>query len=333
MFKWIRWFILVLVLVLITFLVFLFLFKDLIVERAAERAGTHFSGFRTQIDTAELDLVHFALKLKGIVILNPPGFNQKVFIESPEASASLDLMEFIQRKKLHVQDMKLNISEVNIERNKSGRFNFEGSQNDGPKPAPTKPGPGKPQPSAEPAMPFELDRLELTLRKVSYADYTTSIPQKVSGDLNIEKRVFEHLQSFDAAIDAAKDQLVHSNLSQVALAFMAGYGSKGGAQLGKRVQDTLGLGQAILQEGSGGLEKETANSLIQIVQQATVPAKVAQKGAVGTVKQAVNILNAVTAPVQNLATLPNRSAPLSNDQDETAQSPQTAEEPLTTGAT
>ncbi|MBI2166699.1 MAG: hypothetical protein HYU34_00435 [Candidatus Omnitrophica bacterium] len=41
------------------------------------------------------------------------------------------------------------------------------------------------------APPFYLDRLELSLRKVSYHDRSSLVPKKLAFDLEIERQVFE----------------------------------------------------------------------------------------------------------------------------------------------
>lgn len=221
----------ILIIVLVVFAVLL-VAKDLILKTAVEQAVTVVTGFKTTLTSFSYQLPS-TIQIKGLRIENPAEFEGRTFVEIPEIYASLSLSELLNQKRIHLSEVRLNIQEVYIEKNPQGVSNVSkltavANQ--------TKKGPVKPAPS-KPGMPFQLDRLELTVRHLTYNDRSNllaqgGVPSKLSVDLRLEKEVLTNITKPEALVaiivgrvlNAATlgrvlnidvDQLVRNSLSDV----------------------------------------------------------------------------------------------------------------------
>lgn len=197
-------------------LVLAFLSKDWLLKAALEQAATRLTGFKTKVEKLHFDFPSTIL-VQGLEVRNPQGFKNEVFASVPEIYIALDLPELLRGERIHLREMRLNLQEVDIEKNEQGISNVSLLSSVG----------GQPQKKAKPAepqkaMPFYLERLELTIRRVHYEDRSGIIPKgilpkggiptgilgkgvkevvpseiaqkKVSMDLNIEKQIFTDIR-------------------------------------------------------------------------------------------------------------------------------------------
>jgi len=166
--------------------ILVFLAKDLIVKIGVEQAVTRMTGFQTQIRTLKYDLPS-TVRIQDLEILNPPEFEAKVFAKVPEVYIAFFAGEFFLGKGAHFREIRLHVQEVYIEKNPKGVSNVDLLNLAGV----------GPQQMLELAKrtPFLVDRLALTLRDVSYEDYsgvtaTSGSPYHYAADLNVENKVY-----------------------------------------------------------------------------------------------------------------------------------------------
>jgi hypothetical protein len=170
--------------------------KDIILKTAIEQSVTHVTGFKTTIHSLKYNLPS-TIHIEGLQIRNPQGFEAETLIQMPEIFAHLELQQLLSSKKIHLPEVRLNIQEVHIEKNPQGVSNIELlSSVGGKQPTPAKPAETKP---AGEAMPFQLDKLVLTIRNVTYADRSgliakAPLPGKaLAVDLNVQEEVFTNI--------------------------------------------------------------------------------------------------------------------------------------------
>ena len=186
------------ILLFLTVLVGIVLARDVILKAAVEQAVTGTTGFKTHVDSLHYELPS-TLHIEGLGIDNPPGFTEKVFVRIPEIYASVILPELLQGKRVHLPEVRLNIKEVHLEKNPHGISNVQLLSSVGAKGGAKKKTAPTSRPAGEkkPGMPFLLERLELTLRNVTYQDRAGmigSVPvNKLTMDLRIEKQVFVNI--------------------------------------------------------------------------------------------------------------------------------------------
>lgn len=193
--------------ILIVLVVIVVVAKDMILKAALEQSVTILTGFKTTVQSLQYSLPS-TLQIKGLEIRNPSGFKEEVFVNMPEIYASLSLQELLQDKKIHLSEVRLNLQEVHIEKNPQGVSNVELLSSVGGKFGAAK----QPVPVTQPSgkqerMSFQLDRLELTIRTVSYEDRSglvgrAPIPgKKVAVDLNVQREVFLNITDSKALVN------------------------------------------------------------------------------------------------------------------------------------
>lgn len=177
-----------------------FLARNVILKAAIEQGVTTVTGFKTTVEGIQYEFPS-TIHIKGLEIQNPAGFNEKVFTNIPEIYVNLVFAEILQGKAVHLREVRLDLQKIHIEKNEKGISNIEllssvGGQPAKPSSTSAKPAPGE----KKPAMPFLLDKLELTIRNVGFEDRSatagvTSVvtPKRVSVDLNVNKEIFTNI--------------------------------------------------------------------------------------------------------------------------------------------
>ncbi|OGW82978.1 MAG: hypothetical protein A2Z83_01225 [Omnitrophica bacterium GWA2_52_8] len=275
--------------------------KDGIAKVVLETGISQFTGFPTKIEKLKLDfsgIVH----VQGIHINNPLGFTNKTFVDIPEIFISISLPEAVRQQRIHLREMRLDLQEINIEKNQAVGSNLALLSQ---KATPAKPAG---QPGAEPKkgepMPFQLDKLVLTIHNVRYEDTSGVVPKKLSADAKIDNLVLTNIADPKAILqmiilkiikstplgnigvnvkqleDGLKDNLAKADeLVKDTSAFAVQTASDAAAKAKKAVADkSAGMikdaGGAVVGGGTDAL-KETVDTTTAVLDSATSSAKAA----------------------------------------------------------
>lgn len=183
--------------------------KDWFIKATLESAVTTLTGFETEIRNLQFDLTQGIVHLKDLKIYNPEEFERRVFAHIPEIYIRADLPALLRKERVHFYDIRFDVREINVEKNEKGISNvallssIAKRKEEAMSPAS--------QPTAEKAaLPFYLERLELTLRKVNYLDRSSLIQNKVSVDLNIEDHIFTGIKDPKAIINLVIMRILYS---------------------------------------------------------------------------------------------------------------------------
>ncbi len=195
-----------LLILFVALVIILVVAKNWIIEAAIEQGVSRVTGFKTTVESVKFDLPS-TLEVKGLVIRNPEGFKDQVFANIPEIYASLVLGELIRGQRIHLPEVRLNVQEVRIEKNEKGVSNVELLSSMGGKTG--QPGAQKPQPQTgeqKPPMPFLLEKLQLTIRKVSFQDRSglmgaAPLPTKMEMDLNVQNEIITNISDAKALVN------------------------------------------------------------------------------------------------------------------------------------
>lgn len=182
-----RSFFLALFILILTAGILLFVFREPILKAAVAQAVSSLTGFDTAVRSIELHPREGILHVEGLTILNPEPFEERMFADIPEIHVSIDLGAILKKEKIHLREVRLGLKEVHIEKNARGVSNISLLTSVGQ----AKREKAKPEAEKKPPLPFYLDRLELTVRKVSLSDRSGVVPKKIAVDMRIEKQVFE----------------------------------------------------------------------------------------------------------------------------------------------
>ncbi len=164
-------FLIVFLIVLIAAPVATFAVRDWLIKTVLQSQVTRLTGFPTKIASVHFDFP-FRIQIQDLEIKNPSGFKEPVFARLPEIFMMIDLPQLLRGERIHIPELRLNLQEINIEKNEKGISNISLLKAAGDKGAAQKPKEPKK------AMPFLLDRLELTIRKVQIEDTTGLMPQQ-----------------------------------------------------------------------------------------------------------------------------------------------------------
>ncbi|HNV87138.1 MAG TPA: hypothetical protein PKL97_09295, partial [Candidatus Omnitrophota bacterium] len=105
------------------------------------------------------------------------------------------LASVLEAKKLHIDLLRLNIRELNIEIRGDGKSNLALLKTDGKKESPPDSGGASGQSVFSPGgeegkSPFYIRKFVLTLRKVNYRDKSNLVPISITDDVRLEDAVF-----------------------------------------------------------------------------------------------------------------------------------------------
>ena len=149
-------------------------YRDLLLKMGMEQAMTHLTGFKTKVEKLHFDFPA-VLEVQGLEIHNPPGFHEEVFASIPEIYIALDLPPLLHGERIHLREVRLHLQEIYLEKNEQGISNVSLlSSVRGQKETKVEtrlPGEEKKE------IPFNLDRLVLTIHQVHYADYSGLVPK------------------------------------------------------------------------------------------------------------------------------------------------------------
>jgi hypothetical protein len=242
--------------------ILVFLEKGFIVKIGMEQAVTRLTGFKTQIRTLKYDLPS-TIRIQGLEILNPPEFEAKVFAKVPEVYISFFAGEFLLGKGVHFREIRLHVQEVYIEKNPKGVSNVDLLNLAGV-------GPEQMWLLAK-RTPFLVDRLELTLRNVSYEDYSgvtamSGSSYRYSADLNVENRVYLKIDNPQILLNLVLFEILRYATFQKLLDLGPG----------KLLSGAFNAGQAFAEQGANAFTRQAGNMAGQagdLVNRAEIPQK------------------------------------------------------------
>lgn len=139
-------------------------------------------GVPVKVGKFHLDFFSSEVGIYGLKIKNPKGFSEPTLASVPEIFLHIDVPSLFQNR-VHVQEIRLNLDEITVERNASGAVNLmeigavKSTRRQGvpssPAEGPAAPAPsGPPGPSTQPAKPpsIQIDTVILNLGRARYVD-------------------------------------------------------------------------------------------------------------------------------------------------------------------
>jgi uncharacterized protein involved in outer membrane biogenesis len=221
-----RWAIAALVL-LACMLVAAILSLDPLARSYAETQLAAQTGLRVSIGSVHIGLLSPCLTVKDLVVYNTADFGGTAFVAAPELYVEYDPAA-LRTHQLHCKLLRIDLSQINIVEDKSGRRNFDvfGKSVQAPHPSTSS---NLSTPSA-PSTQFSftgIDSLNLTLGKATYCHLTE--PGKIETlDLNVNHQTFPKIkteQDLDSALIVALLKsgvnLMQSSNSQIWLQLLA----------------------------------------------------------------------------------------------------------------
>ena len=141
--------------------------KNIIAKTAVEKGVELVTGLKLRISKLNIGVINTLVGIKDLTLYNPKGYKDRVIVNMPEIYVDYDLKAIIGGK-IHLNDIKINLNEFVVVKNEKGELNLDSlkvvkAQKEG-KP-PFEKGKAK-------APDIKIDKLQLTIGKVIYKDYS-----------------------------------------------------------------------------------------------------------------------------------------------------------------
>ena len=193
LFRWVVRIFVTLFFLFIVLLVVAVLLKDVIAKSIAERNLRDSTGMDAKISRLEVNLGTPTVNLEGLKLYNTPDFGGSTFLDLPELRIEY-VPGDIRQGKLHFKTVRLNLAEVHVVKNKSGKTNIDLLQKETKKKTS-----GQKSQTDKPGVDFGgIDTLYLTVGKIRITDETDPRNDQVI-DVGIKDEVGKDLKD-EAAI-------------------------------------------------------------------------------------------------------------------------------------
>lgn len=152
--------------------------KEIVVRSWIEGTFEKHLNLKVKIQEIYIDLFRPRLTLEGLYISNPPNYGRHWLANATEAIINYRPTSFFS-KTFKVCELSLDILEVNIVKDLSGQVNLNSISH---------------RAVTEAASGLLIEKVNLSIRRVTYQDLTANLPVKVY-DLNIKNLEFRNIQS------------------------------------------------------------------------------------------------------------------------------------------
>ena len=139
--------------------------KNIIAKTAVEKGVELVTGLKLRISKLNIGVINTLVGIKDLTLYNPKGYKDRVMVNMPEIYVDYDLGAIIGGN-IHLNDIKINLNEFVVIKNEKGELNLDSlkvvqAQKE-----------GKPPQEKEKAPDIKIDKLQLTIGKVIYKDYS-----------------------------------------------------------------------------------------------------------------------------------------------------------------
>lgn len=184
-----------------------------------EAATKHTTGLKLSIEDLNLNILNSSLNMRGITLFNPPGFRNEVLGSASEIFIKYDLLGSLAGG-LHLRLVKAEIDEIKIIRNEKGSSNISSFKRARPKAKSSKDtllsssARKENKASKRKKRPkFLINRLEISLEKVTFLNYSAMIGQPAAIIFTSEGPfVFTNVSDFGYVIDTMSEKEKFRNL-------------------------------------------------------------------------------------------------------------------------
>ena len=236
----------ILVLCVLGGVVFVFTLGPL-VRRAAPLVSRQMFGAELTMDSCKVNPFTTYLKITGLKLRNPPGFQREFMLSAPLIEADFEIWDYLRHHQIRFKTLAVSVAEFNFERKADGSSNFDvflkqAGQAPEPQPGTT------PDAKKGEAAGLMIDQLNLTLRDVYVEDAKNPLLGDMHVDLGLQDREFRNLDSTGKIVQVATTEIVPA----IVLAQAGQLGGTVGKSAGKVLGGTAEAGKSVLGGVTGG---------------------------------------------------------------------------------
>jgi len=228
-------------LVFVILLAAVFLLRNVIACKAVEIGTQQMTGFPLEIASVDLGMFGGAMEVRGLKLMNPPDFPEKMFVDLPLFKVDYRTLSML-RGAPHIRELIVNVNEVILVKNEKGESNVDRIQAKiSPPPSSDKSSPATAPSKPEKKTTYRVDVVRVRIGTVIRKDYSKGKPTEQKFVLNQEV-VF-------------KDITESTSISALILRTMLGPIGNVAGDLVKGAGETLkGAGDTLQKTGKGLFE-------------------------------------------------------------------------------
>jgi len=188
-----------------------FAVKDTLIKIAVEVSVQHVTGMKLRMSKLRVGILKPAVKIDGLKLFNPEGYNDKILIDMPEIFINYDPASFF-KGEVHLTEMRINLKEFVVVKNREGKVNLDALkmiEDNGNKKVPKEKNKSVPG--------LRIDILKLKADKAYYKDYSGgAAPVVKEFDININE-TYRNIEDLSALVSL----LVVQTLAKTTITGMA----------------------------------------------------------------------------------------------------------------
>jgi len=191
------------IIIIFLFLVSFYFLRNIIAKAVVSTGIRAMSGLNLQIESVDLGLFKSSVEARGLKLLNPENFPDKIMVKIPEFYLEYDPSVFF-KGKIHLKTVRLDLQEFWVIKDRNGALNLESLKSFQPK--------GRAK-----APELRIDKLELKINKVIYKDYSQGMPAKmIEFNVNIDESYENITNPGTLASLILVKALMHTTISRLA---------------------------------------------------------------------------------------------------------------------
>ena len=157
--------------------------KDQVVKTIATIQASNIVGAKVHIGNLSLGLLNHKVKINNFKIFNPAGYPHGVLLDIAKIQVNYDLLSIL-KGKLHLIDVKVDLKEVAVIKDKEGKLNVDELKV------------AKKDEKASKPLSLAIDSLDLSIGRVILKDYNRSGKLWVEVfDVGIKNRIYKNITS------------------------------------------------------------------------------------------------------------------------------------------
>ncbi len=184
-FKWISISVVIIIIALL-------LGRNVLIKHAVQLGIKKATGINTSIDKINIGLFQSTIQIKGLTIYNPEGFKGETLAKVPLIYLDYEPGSLLHRK-IHCTEMKINVNEITIVRNKRGEINLNRLKSIAEKTGSPQKAKKKKETEAR------IDKLILTVDHVKFVDYSKG-PKQLIIPIGLNCEEFKNLNSTEEIV-------------------------------------------------------------------------------------------------------------------------------------
>lgn len=160
--------------------------KDVIIQSIVSGVLSKALNVPISIGSTQVNPFSGSATIRSLRIQNPKNFKDRTMLDMPLIHVQADLST-IGKERLHIQEVRLNLKELIVCKNKDGRVNLQTLKQGMSS--------GSEKKNKSKSVLFQIDRLDLTIDKVIYRDYSVGgdKPQETVFELGLKNRIFTNV--------------------------------------------------------------------------------------------------------------------------------------------